>query len=159
MKFFNARFNPTSVDYLSNNNQFTLTGNVIDNTGTYFATDAKVGDIIYLNGSSAGDLILRYKILEINSASGLKLIAKVEWDMEGDIIAPQAAVEGIIGARINNSELSMITNIFTNNSDELLVSAARSYEQSLLVKENSENIASVESKIKIPTLGYSLVEN
>lgn len=157
MKFFNAKFNTTKVDRLSDNNQFTITGNIIDNTSSFFASDAKVGDIIYLNGSFQRDLLLRYKIIEINSTSGLKLVAKVQWDMEGQPVTPRAFVSGIIGASINNSQLSMITNVKTNGSDELLVSAARSYEQSLLVKENTANIAAVESKIKIPTLGYSLV--
>lgn len=157
MTFFNAKFNTTSVEYLSDNNQFTITGTIIDNTSVFTALDAKVGDIIYLKGYLNENLILRYKILEIKSAVGLQLTVKVQWDMEGEPVAPQEFIEGIIGARINNSELSMITNIFTNGSDELLVSGARSYEQSLLVKENSDKIAVVESKIKIPTLGYSLV--
>lgn len=159
MKFFNAKFNTTNVESIPDTtDKFTLTGNVIDNTSAFNATNAKVGDIIYLNGSFNGDLILRYKITDITSATGLQLVATVQWDMTGDVVTPQPFVDGIIGAKIDNSELSMITNVFTNGSDELLVSAARSYEQSLLVKETNASIKATESKIKIPTLGYSLVQ-
>lgn len=158
MKFFNAKFNTTNVDYLLDNTEFTITGDIVDNTATFFASDAKVGDIIYLNGSFRGDLILRYTIVEIKSTSELTLVARIKWDMDGDPIPPQTSAEGIIGSRITNSGLSMITNVNTNGSDELLVSAARSYEQSLLIKENAKNIEEIESKIKFPTLGYSLLQ-
>lgn len=157
MKFFNAKFDTTDVVGLEDNTKFKLTGNIVDNTAKFFATDAHVGDIIYINGSAQGELILRYKIVEIVSAEELQLVANVQWDMEGNPVMPQISSQGIIGSKIENSQLSMITNVNTNGSDELLVSAARSYEQLLLVKENSKNIAAVESKIKIPTLGYSLV--
>ena len=157
MKFFNAKFDTTDVVGLEDNNKFKLTGNIVDNTAKFFATDANVGDIIYINGSAQGELILRYKIVEIISAVELQLVANVQWDMEGNPVIPQISSQGIIGAKIENSQLSMITNVNTNGSDELLVSAARSYEQLLLVKENAKNVATVESKIKIPTLGYSLV--
>ena len=157
MKFFNAKFDTTDVVGLEDNTKFKLTGNIVDNTAKFFATDARVGDIIYINGSAQGELILRYKIVEVISAEELQLVANVQWDMEGNPVMPQISSQGIIGSKIENSQLSMITNVNTNGSDELLVSAARSYEQLLLVKENSKNIAAVESKIKIPTLGYSLV--
>lgn len=158
MKFFNAKFNTTNVESLSDNtNKFRLTGDIIDNTASFTAMSAEVGDIIYLDGSSVDDLILRYKITEITSQTNLQLVAIVQWDMDGNAVEPPL-VEGIIGAKIDNSKLSMITNVFTNGSNELLVSAARSYEQSLLVKETGASIKATESKIKIPTLGYSLVQ-
>lgn len=151
MKFFNAKFEPTAVEPLSENNKFNVTGNVIDNTGMFTAADVKVNDIVYLNGSYMGELLLRYKVLEITRAVGTELVAKMQWDMVEEPIAPQESAEGIIGQRINNSELSMITNVNTNATDELLVSAARSYEQSLMTAQAK----AIESKIKIPTIGYS----
>lgn len=157
MKFFNAKFELADVNYLSEPSQFTLSGKVVDNSGMFFATDAKIGDIIYLNGSFLGEVLLRYKIIEITEASGVNLTVNVQWDMPEEVVAPLPYTEGIIGAKIDSSELSMITSIFTNGADELLVSAARSYEQLLMVGETKTNITNVESKIKIPTIGYSIL--
>lgn len=155
MKFFNAKFEPTNINPLTDNSQFQLTGNILDNTGMFSALDANVGDIIYLDGAFLGDLLLRYKVIEIVNASGLELTAKVQWDMSGEVVTPLPSMDGIIGKSIENSKLSMITSVTTNAASELLVSVARSYEQSLMVNETNGNINKVESKIKIPTLGYS----
>lgn len=154
MKLFNAKFILDSCQALETPGEYDITATVVDNSGTFFASDSKEGDIIYFNGLTLGEILLRYKVKTIKSKVGAKLTAVIVWDMEEEAIEPLVGFDGIIGEPINEIGLSMISNIFVNSCDESVISAARNYEQKLL----SEHLTAVDDKIKYPTLGYSLIE-
>ena len=105
MNYFNGRFDIEDGGY-HDETHYRLFGTVVDNSGTYFAADAQVGDIIYLDGSPIGVPLLRYKIAEVNydETSGATLSVLVTWDMiEGiDPQEPFGGMEGIIGALHSN---------------------------------------------------------
>lgn len=141
MNYFNGRFDVEDGGY-HDETHYRLLGKVVDNSGTYFAYNAKVGDIIYLDGSPIGVPLLRYKIAEVNydETSGATLSVLVTWDMvEG--IEPQepfGGLEGIIGALHSNGITANITPQAYNNANELLIANANSY-QSMLLGLNSGN--------------------
>ena len=154
MKFFNAKIILNSCLALETPGEYEISANIVDNSGIFFASDSKVGDIIYLNGSPLGELLLRYKVKEIKNNVGSDLSAIITWDMnDEETIEPPTGIDGIIGEAVNEFGTSMISSIFINSCDESVVSAARNYEQKLL----SLHLKDVDSKIKYPTLGYSLV--
>lgn len=141
MNYFNGRFDVEDGGY-HDETHYRLFGTVVDNSGTYFAADAQVGDIIYLDGSPIGVPLLRYKIAEINydETSGATLSVLVAWDMvEG--IEPQkpfSGMEGIIGALHSNGITANITPQSYNSANELLIANANSY-QSMLLGLNSDS--------------------
>lgn len=153
MNLFNAKFILNSCVATEENNKYTISAEIVDNSGMFFSSDAKINDIIYLNGSVLGQLLLRYKLTKITSASGSTLEGEMIWDMEGDPIEISGGLEGIIGEQTNEFGTSMITGIFVNSCDESVVSAARSYEQQLL----ANHLDKVKETIKNPTLGYTIV--
>ena len=69
MNYFNGRFDVEDGGY-HDETHYRIVGGFVDNSGTYFATDAKVGDIIYLDGSPIGVPLLRYKIAEVKYGRG-----------------------------------------------------------------------------------------
>lgn len=155
MKFFNAKIIINYSSALEAPGEYEISANIIDNSGIFFASDVKVGDIMYLNGSIVGELLLRYKVKEIKEATGSTLSAVVQWDIQDEEAKePYGSTEGIIGEVINEFGASMIGSIFINSCDESVVSAARSYEQKLI----SSSLKDINGKIKFPSLGYSLVE-
>lgn len=153
MNFFNAKFILNSCVAASEENKYVISAEIVDNSGAFFATNAKENDIIYLNGSALGQLLLRYKLTKITSASGSILEGEMIWDMEGDPVEVYGGLEGIIGEQVNEFGTSMIPGVFVNSCDESIVSAARSYEQKLL----AIHLDGVKEKIKNPTLGYTIV--
>lgn len=141
MNYFNGRLDILDGGY-HDESHYRIYGSVVDNTGTYFATDAQVGDIIYVDGSFIGVPLLRYKIAEINydETSGAELSVLVTWDMiEGnEPQEPFSGMEAIIGALHSNGITANITPKDYNGANELLIANANSY-QSMLLGMNSGN--------------------
>lgn len=135
MNYFNGRFDILDGGY-HDETHYRILGSVIDNTGTYFATDAQVGDIIYVDGSFIGVPLLRYKIAEINydETSGAELSVLVTWDMiEGhEPQEPFGGMEAIIGAAHSNGMTANITPKDYNGANELLIANANAYQTMLL---------------------------
>lgn len=135
MNYFNGRFDVMDGSY-HDETHYKIVGTIVDNSGTYFAADAQIGDIIYLDGSPLGVPLLRYKIAEINydETSGANLSVLVTWDM-GDEIDPQepfGGLEGIIGSLHSNGLTANITPVAYNSVNEVLVANANSYQAMLL---------------------------
>lgn len=139
MNYFNGRFDIEDGGF-HDETHYRLLGKVVDNSGTYFAADAQVGDIIYIDGSPIGVPLLRYKIAEVNydETRGATLSVLVTWDMiEG--IEPQepfGGLEGIIGSLHSNGLTANITPVAYNSVNEVLVANVNSY-QSMLLGLNS----------------------
>lgn len=139
MNYFNGRFDVMDGSY-HDETHYRIVGTVVDNSGTYFAADAQIGDIIYLDGSPLGVPLLRYKVAEINydETSGADLSVLVTWDM-GEEIEPQepfGGLEGIIGSLHSNGLTANITPVAYNSVNEVLVANANSY-QAMLLGTNS----------------------
>lgn len=155
MNYFNGRFDIMEASY-HDDTHLKMVGTIVDNTGVYFASDAKVGDIIYVDGAYVGLSLLRYKITEINTneTSGADLSAIVEWDMPvGDCVEPFAGMDAIIGGLHSNGLTATITPKDYNSANEILVANANSY-QSMLLGNNSggggtsPDLTEVNKKIK-----------
>lgn len=135
MNYFNGRFDIEDGGF-HDETHYRLFGKVVDNSGTYFAADAQVGDIIYIDGSPIGVPLLRYKIAEVNydETKGATLSVLVTWDMV-ESIEPQepfGGMEGIIGALHSNGITANITPQSYNSANELLIANANSYQAMLL---------------------------
>lgn len=141
MNYFNGRFDVEDGGY-HDEIHYRIVGGFVDNSGTYFATDTQVGDIIYLDGSMIGVPLLRYKISEINydETNGSTLSVLATWDMIEDVEPqePFGGMEGIIGALHSNGITANITPQSYNSANELLIANANSY-QSMLLGLNSGN--------------------
>ena len=139
MNYFNGRFDVEDGGY-HDETHYRIVGGFVENSGTYFATDAQIGDIIYLDGSMIGVPLLRYKISEINydETNGSTLSVLATWDMIEDIEPqePFSGMEGIIGALHSNRITANITPQSYNSANELLIANANSY-QSMLLGLNS----------------------
>lgn len=135
MNFFNARFDIIDAGYYDDTH-YRIVGSIVDNTGVYFAENAQIGDIIYVDGSFLGVPLLRYKIAEINhdETMGAELSALVTWDMiEGnEPQEPFAGMEAIIGGLHSNGLTANITAKDYNVANELLIANANSYQAMLL---------------------------
>lgn len=151
MNYFNGRFDVLDGGY-HNETHYRLYGSLIDNSGTYFAADIQIGDIIYIDGSPIGVPLLRYKIAEINydETSGAELSALVTWDMvEGiDLQEPFGGMEAIIGALHSNKLTANITAQAYNSANELLIANANAYQTMLLGMNNGEGESPDLSQIK-----------
>lgn len=134
MNYFNGRFDITDGGY-HDETHYKIIGNIVDNSGTYFSSDANVGDIIYADGTPLGVPLLRYKITEIlPESSGATLSVLVEWDMiEGiDAQEPYSGMEAIIGALHDNGLTANITSQIYNSVNEILTTNTNSYQTMLL---------------------------
>ena len=154
MNLFDGKF-ILEDGYDNGNGGYKIMGSYTDNTGTYYTTDAQVGDIIYLDGSFAGSVLLRYKITELfhDEYYDSVISATVEWDMESDPVEPFAGMEGIIGALHTNGLTANITASSTNGASEVVIAKAHSY-QAMLLGMNSggggtpPDLSEVNKKIK-----------
>lgn len=128
---FSARFDLITVDAIDTLN-WNIHGLAIDDFGIFFASDANVGDIIYIN-DFAGNQILRYTIKSIDrgvdKTSGADLYASIIWN--GDVANPQDPIIGsigIIGASSENLGLITLTDGPTNFVDESFLNSVKNYE-------------------------------
>lgn len=135
MNLFDGKFDLLDAYFLSEN-KYRIQGNYVDNTGTYSPYDAKVGDIIYVDGSFVGLPLLRYKITELHFEEYYDAVisATIEWDMiEGiEPTEPFGGMEGIIGALHSNGITANITTTSVNGVNEVLIARAQSYQTMLL---------------------------
>lgn len=134
MNYLNGRFDITDGGY-HDETHYRIVGTLVDNSGTYFATDVNVGDIIYADGTPIGVPLLRYKITEIlPETSGADLSVLVEWDMiEGiDAQEPYGGLEAILGALHNNGLTANVTSQTYNSVNDLLIANTNSYQTMLL---------------------------
>lgn len=155
MNYFNARFDITDGGYYDGVN-YRLVGDVIDNTGNYFAYNAQVGDIIYVDGSFLGFPLLRYKIIEINSdeTAGSQLSVIVKWDMlNEESQEPFVGMNAIIGAIHSNNLTANLTSLNTNGANEILINNAQAYQTMLLGNNSSDSelpdLIDINKKIKV----------
>ena len=160
MNYFNGRFDITDGGY-HDESHYKIVGTVIDNSGTYFASDAKVGDIIYADGTGTGVTLLRYKITEVlPETSGADLSVLVKWDMiEGiDAQEPFGGMEAIIGSIHKNNLTANITPQSYNSANELLIANANSYQNMLLgnadLSEINKKVSLLEEKIEAVRLEW-----
>lgn len=130
--------NPT--DY----NQWEIMAYVVDNTGNFFAGNASIGDIVYLDGSMLGLQVLRYRIKSIDyeRLDGTELYATLEWDMGSEEpIEPYVGLIGLIGQATDKLKICAIPSITINMLDESFVNSIKNYENLLIV----DNLAPTDS--------------
>lgn len=128
---FNANF---KFDYAFRLNaksdyEWQVHGSIVDNSGNYFPTDSKVGDIIYIDSYSGPQ---RYVITEILSYRP-EFIAKVKWEMIiGEPIEPQSGFQAVIGEPIGYYQLTDLTSWTINGLSESFINGIRNYELRLV---------------------------
>jgi predicted transcriptional regulator len=98
MAMFNGRLNIQSYE-LIDIGKFNLVANLSDNFGIFYATDATIGNIIYIDASGFGLGILRYKVIDIDSVKtdfGL-LYCTIQWDLSTEPVKPISGTDCFIG--------------------------------------------------------------
>lgn len=151
MNLFDGKFDLIDVTHVSDN-KYKVTGKFVDNTGTYTINDAKVGDIIYLDGSTTDFGLLRFKIVELHNSEfhDSVLSATIDWDMIPEIspVAPIPGMEGIIGAVHTNGLTANITAYAVNGANEIVISKANCYQNMLLGSNNNVDFSTIEKEIE-----------
>lgn len=140
---FTARFDLTSIIPISEN-QWSIVGYIIDNTGNFFASSSSIGNIIYMDGSMLGLQVLRYKVINVDyeQTSGTELYADIEWDMGSDYpMEPFPGLVGIIGETTDKIKLSILPSIMINLLDENFINSIKNYENLIIV----DNLAKIDS--------------
>jgi hypothetical protein len=100
MNLFSAKFSLISVISYSLDT-WSVTADVVDNMGIFYANDAKVNDIVYSDGTDQNLGVYRYAVSEITLAVGARLTCKLTWADTGTPQAPLLGREAIIGTLKN----------------------------------------------------------
>lgn len=72
---------------------WSVTADVIDNLGLFYAADAQVGDVIYMDNNNLN----KYFVSEIASAAGARLLCKLT-SLDTPPVAPTPGNGAVIGA-------------------------------------------------------------
>lgn len=105
MKIFSGKLNITGVTEISEN-LWNISSLFLDNYGYYFATDAKIDDIVYnlaMNNTTMETCVCAYKITAIDSANtdASKLKCTIQYNesytSSEDIFTPQVGTDCMIG--------------------------------------------------------------
>ena len=87
---FNGRFIPqSSVQFATD--EFDVDADFFDGLGLFSALDIMVNDIVFLDcfaSFTAPGTVNRYKVIQINSASGMQVNCRIKWEDRGTIIDP-----------------------------------------------------------------------
>lgn len=128
---FNAKFD-LSYAVQTNpelTNEWEIHGSIIDNSGTYFPTDSKVGDVIYIDSYEG---IKRYVVTEIINASS-EYVANVRWDMiDAEPFEPTSGYQGLIGSSTGKFKLTTLTSWTINDLAESFINNIKNYELQLI---------------------------
>lgn len=140
MNIFDARFD-IEYAYLDDaeNNIYKLSGIIVDMTGVYSTSDVRIGDIIYLDGRILGFDLLRYKIVDIDTAETTysNLVVSIVWDKPNEeTIEPCGGLEGIIGSVYDGTNIASITAYNYNSANEVLVNKAVNYQMMLVATDD-----------------------
>lgn len=127
MKLFNAKLNLISVTQIANG-QWKISANIIDTTGTFFVSDASIGDniICYGQDQNTGETnVCKYKITQkLAGGSYSKLVCSVTWAENNTNYAdPQTGLNGLIGKCMQGNMTAITSTI--NNIDSQLIESAR----------------------------------
>lgn len=127
--------------------QFVLEGCLIDNTGEYFADSIQENDIIYSLDMFYN--LLRYKVVSVNSNSGMDFTISVKWDIPNeDVVEPEAGNEFIIGRCHEGIETANVTDGGINEVSALFIQKVMSYQFSLGSKVNTDDIEALRERIE-----------
>lgn len=95
MNLFSAKFNiVSSISYTVDT--WSVTADVIDNMGLFYADDASVNDIVYCDGTDQNMGVRKFRISEITSAVGARLTCKLT-SLDSPVAAPIMGRDAIIG--------------------------------------------------------------
>lgn len=83
-------------------NQWDIVANFVDSSGMFYASDAVINDIIYIDGTLFNYGMLRYKIVYIDPTTSFDTIyCRVIWELANEEpIEPLCGFESIIGRAI-----------------------------------------------------------
>lgn len=99
MNLFSAKFNLVSVISYTVDS-WSVTADVVDNMGIFYAHDAKINDIVYCDGTSLNQGVRKFRLTEITSAVGARLTCKLT-SLDTPPVAPILGRDAIIGTLQN----------------------------------------------------------
>jgi hypothetical protein len=130
---FNAKFNLNFFTPLTANT-YNIIGDVIDNTGNFYAGDVKVNDVIYNDASMIALGVLRYKVTSVNSINSSTIDVNVKWDLDPEPVQdPISSAQGCIGTPDSAGNI-YITDASQQNLDLSFTNAVRNTEIYLLTQ-------------------------
>lgn len=150
MNLFNARLDLQSVSSSVTPNVWEVVCKILDLSGTFFAVDAKAGNIIYMTGldnDSGAMAICRYKVLSVDQAKTTAdlLYANISIDdCETIQYEPQLGYEGIIG-EISPSGFVALSSP-SNGISQSLIETARNMD--IFSRDRLGKIGSAKTSIK-----------
>lgn len=131
MGLLSAKFKLISV-ILDTTDIWSVTADIIDNRGLYYANDVKLGDVVFSSNSS-----LKYTVTEIISTAGARLICKLTWlgtespktpvigddavigtVYNGVVVIPDAAAQGVSTTFIETIKTVPNTTLSLDTSDD-----------------------------------------
>lgn len=149
MNNFNSKFDLSyaTLTNFETMDEWEIHGIVSDNSGVYFPSDSKVGDIIYINSYEG---VKRYIVTEITSYSP-EYVANVKWDMaDKEPFEPPAGYEGLIGAKTGKLNQTSLTSWTINSLSESFINDIRNYE-SILMSDTTFNSPEFSGKPTAPS--------
>ena len=99
MNFFSAKFNiVSSISYTVDT--WSVTADVIDNMGIFYAADVSLNDIVYCDGTDQNIGVRKFRVTSIVSAVGARLTCKLT-SLDSPSVAPIMGRDAIIGTLQN----------------------------------------------------------
>lgn len=99
MNLFSAKFSiVSSISYTLDT--WSVTADIIDNMGLFYANDAKVNDIVYCDGTDQNLGVRKFRVTEITAAVGARLTCKLT-SLDTPLAAPIIGRDAIIGTLQN----------------------------------------------------------
>lgn len=99
MNLFSAKFSLVSVISYTLDT-WSVTADVIDNMGLFYASDASVNDIVYCDGTDQNLGVRKFRVSEISAAVGARLTCKLTC-LDSVAAAPIMGRDAIIGTTVN----------------------------------------------------------
>lgn len=99
MNLFSAKFNLVSVISYTLDT-WSVTADVVDNLGLFYASDAKVNDIVYSDGTDLNLGVRKFRVSEISAAVGARLTCKLTC-LDSTPATPILGRDAIIGTTQN----------------------------------------------------------
>jgi len=150
MNLFSAKFNLISVISYSPDT-WSVTADVVDNMGIFYAADASVGDIVYSDGTDQNLGVRKFRVSEISATNGARLICKLTGSdgapilgrqaiigtmQNGVFIMPGRAVQGI-----NDTFISYVRNVESITIMQTIIMQAFNVTGEVLTFDLDTNIA------------------
>lgn len=99
MNLFSAKFNIlSSISYTLDT--WSVTADVIDNMGLFYADDAKINDVVYCDGTDQNLGVRKFKVSDITATNGARLTCKLT-SLDTPPAAPIMGRDAIIGTLQN----------------------------------------------------------